>query len=72
VTKTVCVALQEKIICRLTQEGQSAANTLLLQDLPRKDKWWDQFMAGLRHPSVGMEDLADCLETEYDSYTGKY
>ncbi|XP_048744395.2 uncharacterized protein LOC125657700 isoform X4 [Ostrea edulis] len=43
---------------------------LLLDDLPRKDKWWELFTAALRHPSVGMEDLADSLEeSEYETHT---
>lgn len=48
----------------MAQEGQQAATVLLLDDLPRKDNWWEQLMAALCHPAVGQEDLAELLQTQ--------
>lgn len=61
---------QQKIRCRLAQEGQQAATVLLLDDLPRKDNWWEQLMAALGHPAVGQEDLAELLQTQEDIFRG--
>ena len=43
---------------------------MLLDDLPRKDRWWEQLLAALRHPSVGMEDLAESLQRKEEVATG--
>lgn len=61
---------QQKIRCRLAQEGQQAATVLLLDDLPRKDNWWEQLMAALCHPAVGQEDLAELLQTQEEIFRG--
>ncbi|XP_022343365.2 uncharacterized protein LOC111136650 isoform X2 [Crassostrea virginica] len=61
---------KQKIACRLEQKGQQAASLLLLDDLPRKDRWWEQLLAALRHPSVGMEDLAESLQRKEEVATG--
>ena len=44
---------------------------MLLDDLPRKDRWWEQLLAALRHPSVGMEDLAESLQRKEGAATGE-
>ncbi|XP_061171921.1 uncharacterized protein LOC133181427 [Saccostrea echinata] len=64
-----CLSIQakQKIRCRLENEGQVSASTLLLEELPRKDRWWEQFMAALRHPLVDMDDVADLLEANIES-----
>lgn len=61
---------QQKIRCRLAQEGQAAATVLLLDDLPRKDNWWEQLIAALDHPAVGQQDLAELLRTQEDTVRG--
>nr|XP_022343365.1 uncharacterized protein LOC111136650 isoform X2 [Crassostrea virginica] len=61
---------KQKIVCRLEQRGQQAASLLLLDDLPRKDRWWEQLLAALRHPSVGMKDLAESLQRKEEAATG--
>lgn len=61
---------QQKIRCRLAQEGQQAATVLLLDDLPRKDNWWEQLMSALCHPAVGQVDMAELLQTQEDIFRG--
>ncbi|XP_062595066.1 uncharacterized protein LOC134256435 [Saccostrea cucullata] len=58
---------KQKIRCRLDNEGQVSASDLLLQELQRKDRWWEQLIAALRHSEVDMDNIADLLEADLES-----